>query len=77
LYLIPFRLSKCILYFKYIFYCNLYFKYNLEVSSVLVAKTANLHFEQPFGDIGGEEHNGYSSVRAHWKARVRHPISNN
>ena len=30
--------SKGILYFKYIFYCNLYFKYNLEVSPVLFAK---------------------------------------
>jgi len=42
-----------ILYFKYIFYGNLcIFKYNLEVSPVLFAKTANLHFEQPFGDLG-------------------------
>ena len=30
---------------------NLYFKYNLEVSPVSFAKTANLHFEQPFGDL--------------------------
>ena len=44
--------STCILYCRYIFYCNLFFKYNLEVSPVLFAKTANLYFGQPFEDLG-------------------------
>ena len=55
MYFVYDSVSKCIL-FKYVFYCNLYFG----SWSSCIRKTANLHFDQLFGDF--EEHNGQSDM---------------